>query len=80
MEEFPALPSPEPKNNKGKQVSGTPSTTTTQTQNAQCWQRRNKMEVPQSTFDFFKGMKKSHKEIFMLICLLSKQIFANLLK
>ena len=30
-------------------------------------------------FDFFKGMKNP-KEVFMLICLLSKQIFSNLLK
>ena len=31
-------------------------------------------------FDFFQRDEKSHKEVFMLICLLSKQIFSNLLK
>ena len=46
------------------------------THSEQCRQKRNKFESSISTFDFSRRDEKSRKEVFIL----SKQIFANLLK
>ena len=64
--------------NKRERVSTQPTDNITHSE--QCRQKRNKFESSISTFDFSRRDEKSHKEVFMLICLLSKQIFANPLK
>ena len=70
-------PSPEPK--QREQVRTLPNEQ--QTQCERCWHCWNKFKssIP-FLFWFFQRDEKSHKEVFMLICLLSKQIFSNLLK